>query len=121
MFDWNQERRKTRNRLLEYGYGIPAPIPITTEESLESLSHKLYLIAKNNGFTEAEEDFIKLFSGTMNNKQVLFASFSTFPQMGDQNVLYFDIDEKILYYWNNEYIPVNAMLIANTTLEGGGA
>ena len=27
--------------------------------------------------------------------------------------------EKILYYWDTEYIPVNAMLIANTILHGG--
>jgi len=37
------------------------------------------------------------------------------------NVLYFDIDNKILYYWDNEYLPANTMLIANTILEGGEA
>jgi hypothetical protein len=36
-------------------------------------------------------------------------------------MLYFDLDEKILYYWDNEYIPVNAMLITNTILNGGEA
>lgn len=34
-------------------------------------------------------------------------------------MLYFDLDEKILYYWDNEYKPVNALLIANTILHGG--
>ena len=36
-------------------------------------------------------------------------------------MLYFDLDGKILYYWDNEYIPVNAMLITNTILNGGDA
>jgi hypothetical protein len=34
-------------------------------------------------------------------------------------MLYFDLNEKILYYWDNAYIPVNAMLIAHTILDGG--
>jgi hypothetical protein len=36
-------------------------------------------------------------------------------------MLYFDLDEKVLYYWNEEYIPVNTMLITNTILNGGEA
>jgi len=36
-------------------------------------------------------------------------------------MLYFDLETKILYYWDNEYIPVNAMLIANTIIDGGDA
>ena len=36
-------------------------------------------------------------------------------------MLYFDLSEKVLYYWNEEYIPVNAMLIANTIVNGGEA
>jgi len=36
-------------------------------------------------------------------------------------MLYFDLDAKILYYWDKEYIPINAMLIARTILNGGGA
>ena len=36
--------------------------------------------------------------------------------------LYFDLDDKILYYWSGtEYTPVNAMLIAHTILNGGEA
>jgi len=36
-------------------------------------------------------------------------------------MLYFDLNEKVLYYWNEGYIPVNAMLITNTILNGGEA
>jgi len=36
-------------------------------------------------------------------------------------MLYFDLNEKILYYWDGEYIPVNAMLIADTIVNGGDA
>lgn len=128
--DWNRERYRTRDRLLEYDFSLIPPRPRTAGLSmiypwennfLDNLIHQLYLIAANTGYIGDEDTFIKLFGSFMNNKQILFASFSTFPQMGDYNMLYFDIDEKILYYWDNEYIPVNAMLIANTTLEGGGA
>ena len=128
--DWNRERYRTRDRLLEYDFSLIPPRPHTAGLSmiypwennfLDNLVHQLYLIAANTGYIGDEDTFIKLFGSFMNNKQILFASFSTFPQTGDYNMLYFDIDEKILYYWDNEYIPVNAMLIANTTLEGGGA
>ena len=43
-----------------------------------------------------------------------------FPEEGEVSKMYFDTEEKILYYWDNEYYPVNATLIANTIIEGGG-
>ena len=49
----------------------------------------------------------------------MFDTFNNFPQIGSKEMLYFDVINKILYYWDNEYIPVNAMLIANTILNGG--
>lgn len=51
----------------------------------------------------------------------MFATYSEFPETGINSKLYFDLEEKILYYWENSYIPVNAMLIANTSLNGGEA
>ena len=52
----------------------------------------------------------------------MFDEFSNFPETGEIDKLYFDLDENILYYWTgNEYTPVNAMLIANTILNGGDA
>ena len=44
----------------------------------------------------------------------MFATYATFPEVGIDSKLYFDLEEKILYYWDNDYIPVNAMIIANT-------
>jgi hypothetical protein len=51
----------------------------------------------------------------------MFATYEAFPETGIQDKLYFDLNTKILYYWNEEYIPVNAMLIAETALDGGEA
>ena len=50
-----------------------------------------------------------------------FDTYDNFPAVGEQTMLYFDLNERILYYWNNEYIPVNAMLITDTIINGGGA
>jgi len=41
--------------------------------------------------------------------------------VGERNKLYFDLGENILYFWDGEYTPVNAMLIANTIIDGGEA
>jgi len=51
----------------------------------------------------------------------MFATYGAFPERGITDKLYFDLETKILYYWNEEYIPVNAMLIAETALDGGEA
>jgi len=51
----------------------------------------------------------------------MFATYANFPEEGTTSKLYFDLEEKVLYYWDNDYIPVNAMLIANTILNGGEA
>lgn len=53
---------------------------------------------------------------------IIFARFENFPETGEQEKLYFDLDDKILYYWNvDEYIPINTLLIPNTILDGGEA
>ena len=42
--------------------------------------------------------------------------------MANESNFNFDLNEKILYYWGGEeYIPVNAMLIAETIVNGGEA
>ena len=56
-----------------------------------------------------------------NHKEILFDLYTNFPQVGVADMLYFDLNDRILYYWDNEYIPVNAMLIANTIVNGGEA
>ena len=106
------------------------PIPETSEFSivypwesvgLNILGDQIYILASNSGYTGTREEFHRYFGTYLeNNKQeILFEEYNNFPQVGSTNMLYFDLNEKILYYWDNEYIPVNAMLIANTILDGG--
>ena len=89
--------------------------------SLNILNYQLYLIAVQNGFEGTQEDFKDLFTSFVGARSIMFATYDAFPAIGITNKLYFDLNEKILYYWDGEYIPVNAMLIANTMINGGEA
>lgn len=89
--------------------------------SLSIFSNQLYKVALINGFVGTEKEFLDRFVNYVSDKQIVFDNFDNFPQYGSAQKLYFDQIEKILYYWNNEYIPVNAMLIADTTINGGEA
>ena len=111
--------------------GIP-PIPETAEFSvvypwesigLNILGDQIYLLAAQSGYQGGREEFHRYFGTYLerNRWDILFESYNNFPQVGQTNKLYFDLQEKILYYWNNGYIPVNAMLITNTILDGGEA
>lgn len=108
------------------------PIPDTAEFSivypwetigLSLLGDQIYLLARNSGYTGTREDFHRYFGFYLeqNKQEIVFDTYDNFPQVGSREMLYFDLNEKILYYWNNEYVPVNAMLIANTILNGGEA
>lgn len=92
-------------------------------QNLAVMGDWLFAFAANSGYTGTREEFYKYFGTYLeNNKQeILFETFNNFPSIGQQDMLYFDLDGKILYYWDNEYIPVNAMLITNTILNGGDA
>lgn len=157
MFD---NRRRTRDLLLEYdirimpprpraaGLGLiyswlnsntpstdtiySVPIPETSEFSvvypwesvgLSILSDQIFILASNSGYTGTREEFHRYFGTYLerNRQEILFETFDNFPETGKHDMLYFDLDEKILYYWDQEYIPVNAMLIADTILNGGEA
>lgn len=89
--------------------------------SLSIFSNQLYKVAIINGFIGTEREFLDRFVNYVSDKQIVFDNFDNFPQYGSAQKLYFDQIEKILYYWDNEYIPVNAMLIADTTINGGEA
>lgn len=156
--NWNHERWRTRDLLLEYDSAIMPPHPragglsmiypwgsavydnvidmsiphnphTTTlsmiypweNTSLNILNHQLYLLAVQAGFDGTEEEFKELFKGYVGPRSIMFATYSAFPAAGITDKLYFDLEEKILYYWDGEYIPVNAMLIAETRLDGGEA
>lgn len=125
-----KERWRTRDLLLEYDSHIVPPRPRAAglgivypweNFTLNFIAQQLFLLAQSSGFTGTAQDFINHFGAYLNDREIIFASFVDFPTVGDTDKLYFDLGEKILYYWDNEYIPVNAMLIANTTIYGGEA
>lgn len=157
MFD---NRRRTRDLLLEYdraimpprpraaGLGLiyswlnsntpstdviyNVPIPSTAEFSvvypwetigLSLLSDQIFILASNSGYNGTREEFHRYFGSYLesNRQEILFEEYNNFPQVGTSDMLYFDLNEKILYYWDQKYIPVNAMLIANTLINGGEA
>ena len=109
------------------------PIPNTPEfqvvypwESvgLSILGDQIYMLAAQSGYHGTREEFHHYFGSYLENNrwEIMFDEFSNFPEVGEIDKLYFDLDEKILYYWaGNGYTPVNAMLIAHTILDGGDA
>lgn len=116
----------------EGGWTNIPPIPDTPEfqivypwESigLSILGDQIYMLAAQSGYTGTREEFHRYFGSYLqsNDWEILFETYDNFPETGRQDKLYFDLNEHILYYWNNEYIPVNAMLIAHTILDGGEA
>ena len=112
---------------------VTLPIPQTEEfasvypwESigLNILGDQIYLLAAQSGYTGTREQFHRYFGMYLENNdwEILFEEFVNFPEEGETDKLYFDLDEKILYYWNGTgYTPVNAMLITDTILNGGDA
>lgn len=92
-------------------------------QNLAIMGDWLFSFAANSGYKGTREEFYKYFGTYLetNRQEILFETFDNFPSVGTEDVLYFDLNEKILYYWDNEYIPVNTMLIANTILQGGDA
>ena len=110
---------------------VTLPIPQTEEFStvypwesigLNILGDQIYLLAARSGYTGTREDFHHYFGMYLESHkwEILFEDFDNFPEQGETEKLYFDLDEKILYYWNGtNYTPVNAMLITNTVLNGG--
>ena len=112
--------------------GIP-PIPDTPEfkviypwESvgLSILGDQIYLLAARSGYLGTREEFHRYFGSYLNDNkwEILFDNYENFPTYGQIDKLYFDLTENILYYWaDGQYLPVNAMLIANTIVNGGEA
>lgn len=109
------------------------PIPNTPEFSvvypwetvgLNILGDQIYILASRSGYEGTREEFHRYFGSylTTNKWEIMFDQFNNFPAQGEIDKLYFDLGENILYYWaGTEYLPVNAMLITNTILEGGEA
>lgn len=92
-------------------------------QNLAIMGDWLFSFAANSGYKGTREEFYKYFGTYLetNRQEILFETFDNFPSVGTEDMLYFDLNEKILYYWDGEYIPANAMLIANTIVQGGEA
>lgn len=130
----NTTRFRTRDLLLEFSdLALPFKPRAATINSVypweqtnyRMLLQQLYQLAADTGFTGTEEQFKTQFGNYLSRdqKEVIFDMYTNFPLQGDTTKLYFDLTDNILYYWDatDGYIPVNAMLIANTILEGGEA
>ena len=132
MIRYYDTRHRTRDLLLEYDStivplhpragGLTAVYPWETQ-NVTIMGDWLYAFAVKSGYNGSKEDFYKGFGAYLesNQHEIIFDVYKNFPPIGTQNMLYFDTDEKILYYWDGEYIPVNAMLITETILNGGEA
>ena len=92
-------------------------------QNLAIMGDWLFSFAARSGYNGTREEFYKYFGSYLesNRQEILFETFENFPSVGTKDMLYFDLNEKILYYWDQEYIPINALLIAHTILDGGEA
>ena len=113
--DWNFERYRTRDRLLEYDQAIVPPHPTTAgmvqvypwaNIELSTLLYQTDELAIQNGFSGTMDEFTALFFTQLGDKQIIFVqNFDELPEEGSIEKLYFDQNENILYYWKDEYIP----------------
>ena len=121
------QRWNTRDLLLD---AQNPPTPTTYISSIRAVypwevmqlsffAGQVYALAKESGYSGSVEDFEKDFGKMLEEKTIKFIDREHFPIEGEENKLYFDNEEKILYYWDNEYLPVKTTLIANTIIQGG--
>lgn len=126
-----KERWRTRDRLLEYDINIMPPRPHAAglglvypweDQSLSMLMHQLFELAKKNGYTDTETAFHTAFGTIFQDKQIIYSVFNEFPETGDDMHFYYDTYDNILYAWqDNEYVPINTLLIPDTILNAGNA
>lgn len=122
------DRLKTRDRLLDYElprwpHGADAHIVYPWEnQSLGVFAKQLFTLAARSGYGGDMADFLNNFGKLLEQKSVIYANFVDFPAEGEDDKLYFALDEKILFYWaGGEYEPVKTTLIDNTILYSGDA
>ena len=121
---WSNDMLKNGSPDLPLPNGSEATIIYPWETTnLNILSQQLYQLAANSGYTGTLNEFKQYFGLYLENnrQEIIFDIYNNFPAEGRHDLLYFDLQDKVLYHWNNGYEPVNAMLIANTILNGGEA
>lgn len=117
--DWNLERYRTRDRLLEYDFNIYPAVPHSAGLSMvypwenvviNQLSKQFIELVHSHGFTGDEQELWDRFSDGV----IKHGTLSTFPIPGNKNNLYFDIETEILYYFKaipHEVLPDDAAVI----------
>lgn len=112
--DWNHERYRTRDLLLEYDTSILAPRPRAAglamiypweNLSLEVLKSQLFQIAIQCGYQGIETEFWEHFinpTGGVNT-----GTLNTFPVPGKEKELYLDTETNILYYFKEANNNIN--------------
>ena len=108
-----QERKRTRDRLLEYDLdinilrphtaGLPMIYPWERQE-LSILSHQIYQIGVLNGYSGTEDDFWQDF---LMGSEVVFDTYENFPIPGEDKTLYLDRSSDTLYYFKETQEAIN--------------
>lgn len=107
MLNWNYERWRTRDRLLEYDSNIMPPRPQDAglkvvypwvDTSYTVLQHQIFQIAQNLGYQASEPEFYQLLIS--DKTDVVVGTLATFPIPGEADVLYLDEDTGIVYYFH---------------------
>lgn len=102
--NWNFERWRTRDRLLEYDSSIVPPAPHSAglsmvypweQSALNQLGFQIWTLAQQHGFDGTQDDLWEKFNST----SIITDILENFPIPGDTKTLYLDIETDILYYF----------------------
>ena len=145
MINWNHERIRTRDRLLDFDMLIPhnpkythLPFIYPWENlSLTLLDKQIFDLARTYGYTGTPAELWEHFSST----NIYTMPLEDFPLIGEEDTLYLDTDTDTLYYFKTStiynveeadangvfvrsanniyylYIPIRALLIENVILD----
>ena len=113
--NWNYERWRTRDRLLDYDFsiipaaphsaGLPLIYPWETIQ-LSQLSYQFFTLAQQHGYTGTEQYLWDKFS----EGNIILSVLNEFPIPGNENNLYLDKNTEILYYFKASKVPVNPLI-----------
>ena len=130
ILNWNRERHRTRDRLLDYDAAIMPPHPVSAglamvypweNTALSILEKQLFTIAIASGYTGTQDDFNTSFGSYLTSSGIVILPYDEFPEIGTSDTLYLDVNTGNLYYWSDAYLEASALPIVNTILYGGGA
>lgn len=119
--DWNIERYRTRDRLIEYDFNIYPAVPHSAglniiypweNIAISQLKAQFIEIVRSNGYVGDEIELWEKFSDGV----IKTGTLNTFPIPGDKNNLYLDIETDILYYFKIIQGTISPELIEKTGL-----